>query len=254
MPYSDRVRPSHSSPLSYHQYLFTLARDCAGQHRLSPSDAEDCAIVFVEKMCVEQALLLKQHQHSPGFTVWLNVCARNHVRDYCRQQARVCKIESPLPEQEILDSATLNHIHDEQCQPCAFALRSELKRRLERAATELTPEARSLFLRHFVVGATFAELARETSSTPDAVRMVVQRARKHLRETLQRQGMTEEDAKEYLAELAGGDDVKIWKNQKSSVRFLCGKSFLQWKRIQRPSKQKPPFLLRQKFHRNGRLF
>jgi len=61
------------------------------------------------------------------------------------------------------------------------------------------PEERSLFLRHHVGQQTFVELAKETGSTPDAVRMAVKRTGKKMAVYLLGRDF---DANGYLAILA----------------------------------------------------
>ena len=188
----------------YRLLLFDTAQRYATQH-LTPADAEDCAIAFVEKMVVEPPPLLEQHQRNPDFAAWQNICARNHVRDFCRRQRRIRQQETEWPQQENEDGAIADsEFPDTHISPCAQAIGGELSRRIAAASAELKPEAYALLRQHYLEKQTFVELAEATGLSPDAVRMMVQRARKHLHKTLQRQGMTEEDVNEYLAELAGG--------------------------------------------------
>ena len=212
MPYSNIIC---AYVPEYRLLLFNTAQRCAHQQHLSPFDAEDCAIAFVEKMVVEHLMLLEQQQRSADFAAWLNISARNHVWDFCRRHARMRRQETEWPQQENENGAIEDcEFPDTQASPCVRAMSGELSRRIAVASAEIKTESFTLLWQHYVEKQTFVELAAETGLSPDAVRMMVQHARKHLHKTLQRQGMTEEDANEYLAELARGG-VGIRRNVKN---------------------------------------
>ena len=79
------------------------------------------------------------------------------------------------------------------------ALRAELCEALEMVIAALTPQQRSFLLRHVVHGDTYVAIAEETGSTPDAVRMVVKRACKRLRISLEQEGFDADEVSDYLA-------------------------------------------------------
>ena len=189
-------------------YPFTSLMRTAHRHacrRLRCAELEDCTIEFAEHMLLHYGEELECRQGGPRFEAWLDRCARNYVEDYCRRQARRSRREIAWPEQEDESGVSAHWETALAAAPCdASVLRGECQRRVMQAIQRLAPKSRALFLRHHLHGETLTELAHATGNTPDAVRMTVSRACKQVRATLEWQGMTDNDADEYLAVMRRG--------------------------------------------------
>ncbi len=171
-----------------------LARRGGRRAGLNAEDAEDCAAQFVERM-------LTASPPTSNAGAWLRRCARNHVVDCIRARGRRLSHECDWPE-TISESG--------QSMPCDYPgetpgadadlLRNEFWSRLMAALAEIAPTPQQIFLRHHLNGETIQNLAIAFDRTPHAVDQDLLRARQRLRAVLERQGLTESELRQYLAE------------------------------------------------------
>ena len=178
--------------------------------RLRRNDQDDCVIEFTETMLLHRRKELARRQRRPHFDAWLDRCARNHVEDFCRRQARRDRRETAWPEQAD-ETGTIAPWEpagqDASCE--SVTLREECGKRFLQAVEGLAPIPRDLFQRHYLHDETLTELANATGKTPDAIRMTLARACKQVRARLEKNQMTEADADEYLAAMRrGGGELK----------------------------------------------
>ncbi len=190
--------------------------------RLQCADLEDCTLEFAEHMLSQYGGELERRRDGPRFEAWLDRCARNHVEDFCRRLSRRRRRETAFPEQEDESGASAQWEPASSDASCdAVVLSGECGDCIRQAVRRLDPLVRDLFVRHYMHGETLTELAQATGNTPDGVRMILSRARKQVRATLERQGMTEGDADDYLAVIrrgGGGGQVEGGCAERGGVR------------------------------------
>ena len=155
---------------------------------------------FVEKLFVERQTVLRAHQKQAGFDCWVQRCAHNHAQDYRRRLTATHKRETrPCWQDKDTDQESPREQASNASDAHVLVTRCEVRQHILKAANHLTPLSRELFLAHFLSDRSWTEIALATGRTPDAIRITVGRAAKQIRVTLTQQGVTEQDAEDYLA-------------------------------------------------------
>lgn len=188
--------------------LLKVANLYAWYGHIPHDDVEDCVLEFVEMMMLRRNKALTNQAHNDHFDSWLNDCAHNHVESFRRRCRTVCKHETqwPLCEEEEGARIVQESIGHEATVDTNL-LGDEVRQRIMKAAAQLTSNSREIFLKHFFNEETLLELAVTTGRTPDAIGKVCKRACITIHATLLRQGMMEEDARDYIyiMKIRGGE-------------------------------------------------
>lgn len=207
--------------------LYARAYHCAARQHVTPNDRADCAQAFLVHLLMHGHL--KAALSSKSFAM---LCATNFARNYCRDCACTARHETACPQYTNEDGEMAN-----QEFPCkghsshAGMVEKETRLTLTDALHLLTAAHRGLVTRHFCEGESFVALAEATHSTPDAVRMTVNRACKRLRVLMGNLDFTEEDANEYLAETGlsrgGGENTRngTVRILQKTLPYLFGSAF-----------------------------
>jgi RNA polymerase sigma factor (sigma-70 family) len=183
-------------------HLCAIANHLAVRSGLKPHHRDDFVADFAEQMFCHRLQDLERYLNGDLPEAWLQKCARYALHNFLRSQAQVQRHEIQWPQTrdengnvwdiDIIETAPIPH---------AQILHSELRQRLELAINALAPQNAVLFRRHFIEGATCAELAREANGSPDAMRKRLDRARASVAAHLKRQGLDKAQAMEYLWEM-----------------------------------------------------
>lgn len=163
--------------------------------QLRAEDAEECALMFAEKVFV---VLVRPGSPPTHWASWLQQAALNHARDYQRTRRSRGKYEVPWPEDEA-GHTTGESLPDRRPLPEGSLLQSEFWEQIVSAIFELAPGPRQLFLDHHLCGVTVAELAEASNRTEQAVVQSLARSRKRLQRLLAEAGWTKETLREYVA-------------------------------------------------------
>lgn len=171
-----------------------LVRRYGRRAGLDVEDAEDCAAQFVERM-------LMISPPASGAGMWLRRCARNHAIDCVRAQKRRLTHECCWPE-TVSDGGQPSawDYPDGRRDVDADLMRDEFWQRLLVALAQLDLVPQQIFLRYHLDGDSVVRLAAAFNRTPHAVEQTLLRARKRLRAVLERQGLTEAELLQFLAE------------------------------------------------------
>lgn len=122
-----------------------IAKQEAHRLRLSSEDAEDCALIFIEKHLLGSRYA--QHGVDPA---WVRRCARNHAIDFHRVQARRCQHEvNWQPSEEGFASNVPLDLSDHAPSPLVNLLHDECYGGLLDAIFELQSEPLVLFVRRY---------------------------------------------------------------------------------------------------------
>lgn len=178
--------------LRFH-HLLTVARQQAACAGLADRDAQDCALMFAVRV-------LRKRGCAPQPEAWLCRCALNYAKNFRRTITRRQSHEQGWPG--AVDREGSHPLWD--CADSAPLLESGLLRiefwqQVEAAIAQLEPAPRELFIRHHLCGESIHSLATSTGRTVPAIKQALLRARRRLRAVLERDGMGEEAARDYLA-------------------------------------------------------
>lgn len=158
---------------------------------LSPEDADDCAVAFVEREL--------RRETGGVFSSRQPVCAENFVRDFRRILLRRRLHEySWQGTARTGEPPTVLDSPDSAPGPEGCLLRREFWREVRPVLKRLDPLPRKLLIRHHVRGKFIQELAAWSGRTPHVVEQKLYRARKRLRELLLRRGLTEVELRSFL--------------------------------------------------------
>jgi len=182
--------------------VLRLAEACAERQGLRGEAAEECALQFLERLllqCTWRTLQPPPAAKAGLPEAWLRRCADNFAKNMRRQRSRIHRHEAPWPEW----AGSEGDSHTWDCPavddtPEESLLRQELARRIRQATKQLTPSQQLLFEHHYVEGASVTRLAEGTGQTPHAVSQSLFNIRKRLRAILERQGLGEDAARDYL--------------------------------------------------------
>ena len=149
-----------------------------------------------------QKTLLKAHETSalcrgdqePQRVRWLHAILVNIARDLLREEQaarRDIGLEVSLNAALAESSACLEQwIASADTSPPAATERQELLGAVTTAIEDLPADHGEAILRHYLLGESTAEVARQMERTTDAVKMLLYRGMKALRERLQAQGVS----------------------------------------------------------------
>lgn len=147
------------------------------------ADAEDCyqEIFFAAWRFAEQ-------QHVVDWAAFLASLATRRAMDRLRQRyrerARVTSIDGVPEPSSVVDS------------PIGHAGAAELMERTRRAMTRLPDKQAEVFWLSFIEGLSHGEIGGHMGIPPGEVRVLLHRARKHLRGALDRRAPTKEEGSE----------------------------------------------------------
>lgn len=159
---------------------------------LSPEDADDCAVAFVERE-------LRREAGGGALSSRQPVCAENFVRDFRRVLVRRWLHERSWQENARLgEPPAAPDLPDTAPGPESCLLRGEFWRAMRVVLKHLDPVQRKMFLRHRLRGQSIQELVAWSGLTPHVVEQRLYRARERLREILLRRGLTEAELRSYL--------------------------------------------------------
>jgi len=179
--------------------LLKLARSVARRRGLTHEDAEDCAAEFAERMLARPECAAHVGPDGHCFPAWLHRCAENHATDFCRAKLRLAMREQAWPETAPHDGPPLARDRaDDAPTPEAQLLRKEFWQRLTAALGRLPPLMRELLVRHHLHGECVRELADSCGRSPESVELILFRARRRMRVTLERMGLTEAEMGTYI--------------------------------------------------------
>lgn len=183
-------------------HLLSVGHVHAVQHVSAP-DREDCALAFYEAMFAAHAADLERCGRGELPETWLHRCAAHFAQNYRRHLDYVQSHECTWPvvadeEGRSMEWEPLAALPSSDAPLC----REELNRRIADSLTCLNPHQRRYLLLHYAHGLTYARIAAEHDDHEDAVRMTVNRARRHLRAVLFQSGFDAVEACDYLSELS----------------------------------------------------
>lgn len=119
---------------------------------------------------VVQDVFLKACESGKEEPRWLFACARNRCLDLIRRRGVIHKVMDTLKR-------SVSWIP-------GFELEVALRDQQMRVLAELSPKMRSLLLMRVYLGLNYQELAQEFDTTPEAIGVMLSRARSRLRKTL----------------------------------------------------------------------
>lgn len=183
--------------------ILQVAQARARRQGIVGEAAEECALQFLERMLQRSWRSLRPpNACSSGGEVseaWLRRCADNFARNVRRHWTHVHRWEAPWPEWAGPDGERQAwDCPDGGADPEARLLRDELLGRIQAAARRLTPAQQFLFEAYFLDEASIPALAAATGQTPHAVSQSLSNIRRRLRAILERQGLDERVAREYI--------------------------------------------------------
>lgn len=137
---------------------------------------------LAEDTFVRLGLKKPNHKGLSAFKTWLYAIGRNLALDYLRRAAREKRVSfcdcTDLPDEELLEK---RYLHEER------------KEELHRALRRLKPEYRQVLWLIYFEGMTGKETSRIMKKTVHSVETLAYRARRALKEELNREGFTCED-------------------------------------------------------------
>lgn len=165
--------------------LSKLVQKYARRFRLPSEDVEDCGQQFVVY------LLERPPQERASIRARPNRSAHHFAVDYLRHHIAGQKCLEHLKQAAVRNLKTLN--------PDDLLLQQELHNRLEVCLACLCEKERALIVAHAVEQQSFVAIAKQQGRSAGAVRMAYNRAIAHLRAVAEANGLTEQEAIEYLA-------------------------------------------------------
>jgi RNA polymerase sigma factor (sigma-70 family) len=164
--------------------LSKLVQKYARRFRLPSEDVEDCGQQFVVY------LLERPPQERASIRARPNRSAHHFAVDYLRHHIAGQKCLEHLKQAAVRNLKTLN--------PDDLLLQQELHNRLEVCLACLCEKERALLVAHIVEQQSFVAIAKQQGRSAGAVRMAYNRAIAHLRAVAEANGLTEQEAIEYL--------------------------------------------------------
>ena len=177
-------------------HLQFFGTNFAKRQKLSEEDAREFGVRFVEQILIRSQKIPKNLLVSNTF---LFACARNlwksdlrsrHIKERheltCSQCSQIQTVDFP----DIFGSSL--------SMPERSAINEEFYAVLERATKHLQPFPREIFYLHYLEGISISELANMADKTPNAIYKSLERACKSIRKNLERQGMGEQEMRDYV--------------------------------------------------------
>jgi DNA-directed RNA polymerase specialized sigma24 family protein len=189
-------------------WILSLTARRARRLGLSGEEAEDCALGFVGHVlpyCRADAFRAMPAAHRRA---WLIRCADNWAVSELRRLFRQAGCETPWPEvkEEETGGSYGSRLDfeapDKAPSPEATALRAELCERVLHAFSRLRRAHQEVLQARLVGGTPLGAFARAQGRSAGSVRFAFWAARLKLREALERGGLDEREAEEYLSVLS----------------------------------------------------
>jgi hypothetical protein len=168
--------------------LGIIGRQAAIRVGVHPNDLDDCEITFVERMILLNDAKLKSTVNDGSF-VWINVCARHHALNFLRDVSRYGrKVVS-------LEISTRRNFRDvlQQNDPQSSIIRSSLFDEISDCFEDLKPEVKEMLIRHVLLDEPVAVVADSLGRSRNATDQAMFRAKKNIREHLERKGLDMSD-------------------------------------------------------------
>jgi hypothetical protein len=169
---------------TYLPYLKRVGRQFAWSEGVHPNDVDDCEITFVERMLFVYPRNLRENLIL-GRTGWINVCARNHAKNFKRNATRHGRRTDSVKEQ----SLQFCEIEESKGDPETRSVRTVMFNDLLACIDCLKPEVREILIRHHVLEESVADVAAACQRTVSATEQALFRGRKAVREHLGRKGL-----------------------------------------------------------------
>jgi RNA polymerase sigma factor (sigma-70 family) len=176
--------------------ILEIARRCALRRHVLGEDSEDCALEFVARVLDQPDRFLLPDPQIPGayLRAWIVCCADNWAKDFHRKRQVIQKYEEAWPQ----TSAQDGDVWQWDCPDCTamperMAFQGEFWEQISKALAELDAFPRKCFREYYLEGKCLAHIAEECERTPNAIKMILARARKRIHAFLQRQGWTAEE-------------------------------------------------------------
>jgi len=176
-------------------WLLAWLRGYVSEHGLTAEETADCAQDLAISLCRDHFAAVRQCMTHTKPIAWLCRCADNACARAFQEHARAGRHHARSLDQTGEFEAGGA---PEDAAPSLYAglVRREARNALAHALNSLRLNERNLLVAHFGEQRTFVELAEQTGSTTDAVRMAVKRACKKVADHLLNHGF---DVDEYLA-------------------------------------------------------
>jgi RNA polymerase sigma factor (sigma-70 family) len=181
--------------------LREMALSCAERQRFTGDDAEDCAQGFVLDMLLKHRPTLCLPAGKTPSDAWYWRCAVNWVRFWARTHRREAHRLPILPNPAGEGEEPISPAPG----PETIALKTDLLRQILQVVPQLTRLQQRLFVRYYLENESRADLARELGYTLHALHQALWRLRNRLQSLLVRQGLTEEEGRDYLSLLTSRD-------------------------------------------------
>lgn len=189
--------------------LCAAATRCALHAGMSRDQAEDSAQGFVVHALINRHRVLRVGTYGREADAWILRCADNWVKNSGRRLRREHHHAIPWPE---WTDEALECVPADIPSPEFSTLHQELKERLAAAVAWLPVSQREIYICFFEQHQSIQQLATASRRTPNAVRQALWVLRRRLRAILTEQGFDEEEAMEYLSDLAtaraGGSQLR----------------------------------------------
>lgn len=174
-------------------HLFEVIQLQATRVGLTHDDVQDCAAQFVKHILQENKREIREERY-------LRQSARNFALNFRRAKLRLQNREKAWPETLHPNGSRVDYeFPDTGRIPEVYLMNREFRQRVAAALQKLDPELRQMIFLTFWRGRSIQQIADMMGRKPDAVKQALYRARRQLRSLLERQGMDEAAASEYLA-------------------------------------------------------
>jgi RNA polymerase sigma-70 factor (ECF subfamily) len=183
LPVADWVRRAQGGDVRAFEQLFQQYHrgiyNTIYQMTRNEADAAD----LTQEVFVRAYRALPRLQTPEAFTAWLYRIAVNLSRNWLRDRGRV-RIESlELPGEDGEEGST-REIADPSGDPAALTQTQDLRERVQKAVSGLSPDHRTVVTLHHLEGMSVEEIARVTGCSIGTVKSRLSRARDHLKRKL----------------------------------------------------------------------
>jgi len=177
--------------------LEKIAAYCAGKAGVGADEIQDCAMTFVEGR-----LAIANPDAPLPPAAWLYRCAANFAHNWRKKEQRRAAREAAFASSCEDGSRSGDGLTQDEGLPERKLVHQELRKRVARAVAKLPPGEQDLYQRCHIDGQEIEAIARDRGKTRNSVDQAVHRMRRHLRAQLERDGLTEEELRDYIATIS----------------------------------------------------